>query len=118
MTDPLQPRLLHDEPAAYNPSPQEQALREEYRARLLLFLEDPAAREIEGFPIAENADILALSDPPYYTACPDPFLSEIIAQWQSERSPLHPQDGEGDAAKLRLGVGYHREPFAADVSEG
>ena len=27
-------------------------------------------RNIEGFPIGKDEDIIALSDPPYYTACP------------------------------------------------
>src|SRR2546425_13147841 len=29
-------------------------------------LRDPQFREIEGFPIGDDEDILALSDPPYY----------------------------------------------------
>jgi hypothetical protein len=33
-------------------------------------LKDPEFRKIEGFPIGEDEDILNLSDPPYYTACP------------------------------------------------
>ena len=40
-------------------------------------LKDPAFRKIEGFPIGEDEDILALSDPPYYTACPNPFLGRF-----------------------------------------
>jgi len=40
---------------------------EELRRRL------PELRQIEGFPIGSDEDILALSDPPYYTACPNPF---------------------------------------------
>jgi len=61
-------------------------------------------RHIEGFPIAEDEDIIALSAPPYYTACPNPFLQEFIEQHGK------PYDPETDD--------YHREPFAADVSEG
>jgi hypothetical protein len=41
---------------------------EELRKRLA----DPEFRKIEGFPIGKDEDILALSDPPYYTACPNP----------------------------------------------
>jgi hypothetical protein len=99
-----QPELIREEHAKYQITPEEQARKEEYRARLRAFLEDPASRQIEGFPIGENVDILALSDPPYYTACPNPFLAEIIKQWQTERP----------ASKGK----YHREPFAVDVSEG
>ena len=47
--------------------------RDYFLERLRQKLEDPAFRKIEGFPIGENEDILALSDPPYYTACPNPF---------------------------------------------
>lgn len=41
-------------------------------------LKDPEFRAIEGFPIGTDEAILELSDPPYYTACPNPWLSEIV----------------------------------------
>ena len=69
-------------------------------------LQDPEFRKIEGFPIGTDEDILNLSDPPYYTACPNPWIADFIAQWEAQK----PQQDEGSA--------YHREPFAADVSEG
>jgi hypothetical protein len=55
----------------------------EFLERLHAKLQDPAFRAIEGFPMGEDeatlvANILALSDPPYYIACPDPFLPEIL----------------------------------------
>jgi len=55
------------------------------------------------FPTAEDADILALSDPPYYTACPNPFLAEFVKYYGKPHDPAVP---------------YHRAPFAVDVSEG
>ncbi len=61
-------------------------------------------RHIEGFPIAKDEDIIALSRPPYYTACPNPFIEEFI------RENGTPYDEATDD--------YHREPFAADISEG
>ncbi|MDR0221046.1 MAG: site-specific DNA-methyltransferase [Lachnospiraceae bacterium] len=61
-------------------------------------------RHIEGFPLAEDKDIIALSDPPYYTACPNPFIADFIREHGT------PYDEATD--------NYHREPFAADVSEG
>jgi DNA modification methylase len=104
-----QPELIreeHPEYAALDPT-----RRDEYRRRLAEYLKDPQFRAIEGFPIGTNEDILALSDPPYYTACPNPFLPEIIAEWQQERGEMR--------QKLGLkGESYQREPFAADVSEG
>ena len=46
--------------------------REYFLEKLREKLKDPEFRKIEGFPIGEDEDILALSDPPYYTACPNP----------------------------------------------
>jgi len=69
-------------------------------------LQDPEFRKIEGFPIGEDEDILSLSDPPYYTACPNPWIADFIEEWENEK-PEKPD-----------GYTYHREPFAADVSEG
>ena len=80
---PQQPELIREEPAEYNPM--EQARWDSARQRLAEMLKDPQFRAIEGFPIGSDEDILALSDPPYYTACPNPFLVEIIAEWQQER---------------------------------
>lgn len=61
-------------------------------------------RHIEGFPIGTDEDIISLSDAPYYTACPNPFIEEFIREYGT------PYNEETDD--------YHREPFAADVSEG
>lgn len=107
-----QPRLIQDEPTA---NTMDDAQKAEYRERLRQKLQDPAFRRIEGFPLGEDEDILALSDPPYYTACPNPFLPEIIEQWQAERAELRQKLGLPDDDPNN---GYHREPFAADVSEG
>jgi len=65
-----------EENAEYNPHADARCAA--YRDRLRAYLRDPAFRAIEGFPIGEDEAILALSDPPYYTACPNPFLPEII----------------------------------------
>lgn len=61
-------------------------------------------RDIEGFPIGTDENIIALSDPPYYTACPNPFIADFIKEHGT------PYDEATDD--------YHCEPFAADVSEG
>jgi len=104
--------------------------RNPYLERLRDKLKDPEFRAIEGFPIGEDEDILALSDPPYYTACPNPFLPEIVERWQQERAQLRaelglPDDAHDNGGSLPPSTGegagmrgYHREPFAADVSEG
>ncbi len=37
-------------------------------------------RNIEGFPIGEGEDIIALSDAPYDKACPNPFVGDFIKE--------------------------------------
>lgn len=61
-------------------------------------------REVDGFPIASDESIVDLSTAPFYTACPNPFLSEFIAKNSV------PYDEATDE--------YHCDPFASDVSEG
>jgi hypothetical protein len=41
-------------------------------------LKDPGFRKAPGFPKGSDEDILRLSDPPYYTACPNPFLEDFV----------------------------------------
>ncbi|MFO7761089.1 MAG: DNA methyltransferase [Desulfobia sp.] len=78
--------------------------RECFLDKLQEKLKDPEFRKTEGFPFGEDEDILALSDPPYYTACPNPFLEDFVSYHGK------PYDPETD--------NYRREPFTADVSEG
>jgi len=84
----------------------DEARRIHFTEELREKLKDPEFRKIEGFPIGSDEDILALSDPPYYTACPNPWIADFIAEWEAQK-PEQPEDYQ-----------YHREPFAADVSEG
>lgn len=63
-----------------------------------------SVRDIEGFPIGKDEDILALSDAPWYTACPNPYVNEFIKAFGT------PYDEETDD--------YERMPFVSDVSEG
>lgn len=107
---------------------------EKQRYRDILREKLPELKNIEGFPIGKDEDILALSDPPYYTACPNPFIDEFIRKWQWEKHLKHHAEGmrdtDGalitpesfDAAKCtectEIDRNYHREPYAADVSEG
>ncbi|WP_333642290.1 hypothetical protein, partial [Mesotoga prima] len=52
--------------------------RKYFRDKLKEKLRDPEFRKIEGFPKGSDEDILNLSDPPYYTACPNPFIDDFI----------------------------------------
>lgn len=74
--------------------------REELRKKL------PELKQIEGFPIGEDEDIIALSDPPYYTACPNPWTNVFIKEWN-----------KSSGKELDQGI-YKREPYAMDVSVG
>ncbi|WPL15713.1 Adenine specific DNA methylase Mod [Thiorhodovibrio winogradskyi] len=84
----------------------DEARRAHFTEELRKKLQDPEFRKIEGFPHGHDEDILNLSDPPYYTACPNPWIADFIAEWEAQK-PEQPE-----------GYHYHREPFAADVSEG
>ena len=79
--------------------------RDELRRRL------PELRQIEGFPIGSDDDIIRLSDPPYYTACPNPWLNDFIREWEDEKVELE-REGKRDK-RFRVS-----EPYASDVSEG
>jgi DNA modification methylase len=76
--------------------------REELRKQL------PELKQMEGFPIGEDEDILNLSDPPFYTACPNPWLNDFIDEWEKEKNLI---SGRIDDFNMI-------EPYAVDVSEG
>lgn len=79
--------------------------REELRKKL------PELKQIEGFPIGEDDDIINLSDPPYYTACPNPWLNDFIAEWEEEKKQLVKEGKRVEDKEVT-------EPYASDVSEG
>jgi len=83
--------------------PNDEERRKHFLGILREKLKDPEFRKIEGFPIGSDEDILALSDPPYYTACPNPCIADFIKHYGKPYDPSKT---------------YSREPFAADVSEG
>lgn len=79
------------------------ARRAHFLAILAEKLQDPAFRDQAGFPKGSDAAILAMSDPPYYTACPNPWLAEFVEHYGKPYDPA---------------VKYSREPLAIDVSVG
>ena len=84
----------------------EEERREYFRNELRTKL--PELKKIEGFPIGEDEDIINLSDPPYYTACPNPWLNTFIAEWEQEKESIPGRKKDF----------YVDEPYASDVSEG
>jgi len=81
----------------------EDARRHHFLTLLAAKLKDPEFRLTPGFPKGSDDDILKMSDPPYYTACPNPFIGEFV------RSCNRPKAEAGE---------YRRQPFAVDVSVG
>src|SRR5690554_6269535 len=103
----------------------DEARRAHFTEELRKKLRDPEFRKIEGFPIGEDEDILNLSDPPYYTACPNPWIADFIAEWEAEKETLREEglrvtgsDNQNATPNAQPDTFYHREPFATDVSEG
>lgn len=103
--------LLHDQDGTVTQAveclglnfPSEQARREHFLTLLAEKLKDPTFRKIEGFPQGTDEAILAMSDPPYYTACPNPFLEDFVRHYGKPYDPS---------------VKYSREPQTIDVSVG
>jgi len=113
MADQLETPLLFPAEASVQPHSRVECLGltfESAEARRAYFLErlgeklkEPEFRKLEGFPIGSDEDILALSDPPYYTACPNPYIEDFVRCYGKPYDP---------------NVSYSREPFAVDVSVG
>ena len=79
--------------------------REELRKKL------PELKKIEGYPIGEDDDIINLSDPPYYTACPNPWQNDFIDEWENEKKKLEERGLRREGFEIK-------SPYASDVSEG
>ncbi len=83
--------------------PSEDARRAHFLKLLAEKLKDPDFRNQEGFPQGTDDAILAMSDPPYYTACPNPWLADFVKHCGKPYDPSRE---------------YAREPMATDVSVG
>jgi hypothetical protein len=81
----------------------DEARRAYFIEKLRVKLADPEFRNSPGFPKGSDDDILRMSDPPWYTACPNPFLSDFVSVYGKPYDP-----------ELR----YERDPFAVDTSVG
>ena len=77
--------------------------RSYFTDRLLEKLADPEFRKTPGFPKVTDEDIVRMSDAPWYTVCPNPFLADFV---RSYGKPYDPKER------------YERDPFAVDTSVG
>lgn len=83
--------------------PSDAARREHFLGLLAEKLKDPSFRKQEGFPQGSDEAIIAMSNPPYYTACPNPWLADFLKHYGKAYDPSEE---------------YAREPMAIDVSVG
>jgi len=81
----------------------EDARRTYFTDRLREKLADPEFRKTPGFPKGTDEDIVQMSDAPWYTACPNPFLADFV---RVHGKPYDPKER------------YERDPFAVDTSVG
>ncbi|KKM78828.1 hypothetical protein LCGC14_1356060 [marine sediment metagenome] len=58
-------------------------------------------RDIDGFPVASDEEIIRLSDAPFYTACPNPYLKDLF-----------------EVSLDEIDETYNKLPFVSDVEEG
>ena len=89
-------RLINDYEGSSEGSPNFAEATEKLRSLL------PELRNVTGCPLGSDDEILAMSFPPYYTVCPNPFIKEWL-------EGLDRTSNEG-----RVDPG----PFASDISEG
>jgi len=81
----------------------EEARRLYFTQKLREKLSNPAFRKTPGFPNGSDEDIIRMSDAPWYTACPNPFLADFVKVYGR---PYDPKER------------YERDPFAVDTSVG
>jgi hypothetical protein len=81
----------------------EDARRAYFSEKLREMLADPEFRKTPGFPNGSDDDIVRMSDPPWYTACPNPFLADFVHAYGKKYDPMER---------------YERDPFAVDTSVG
>jgi DNA modification methylase len=104
--DAAKPRAAQPVTCLGMPFDSEDSRREYFRNELRGKL--PELKQMEGFPIGKDEDIIALSDPPYYTACPNPWINDFIAEWEMEKDGIPGREPDFQVT----------EPYASDVSEG
>lgn len=77
--------------------------RAHFTQKLREKLADPEFRKTPGLPMGSDEDIIRMSDPPWYTACPNPFFADFVRVYGK---PYDPKER------------YERDPFAVDTSVG
>jgi DNA modification methylase len=63
-----------------------------------------STKDIEGYPLGEKDNIISLSNPPFFTAFPNPFITDFISEFGKSYNELDDK--------------YHKSPLVGDISEG
>ncbi len=110
-SDPLMMQAKQNEPVVClgMTFESDEARREYFRDELRKKL--PELKKIEGFPIGEDEDVINLSDPPYYTACPNPWLNDFIEEWEKEKEQLTAEGKRSDDFEVK-------EPYSYGIKQG
>lgn len=73
----------------------------------------------EGFPIGRDEDIIAISDSPYFTACPNPYINDFIRIFgkpYSENDDTYAKTPfEGDVSESKSGIIYYAHSYHTKV---
>lgn len=68
-------------------------------------------KSVDGFPCGSDDDIINLSNPPFYTACPNPYVNNFIDKWEEEKKELEKEGKRSACFKVN-------EPYVSSISEG
>lgn len=89
---------------------------EYFRERLREILKTPEFRTRTDFPNASDDEIIRLSNPPYYTACPNPFIGEFVESTKnSNMEPASAQPYSGDLVADSRHPVYSFHPYHTKV---
>lgn len=89
---------------------------EYFRARLREILMTSEFRSRTDFPNASDDEIIRLSNPPYYTACPNPFIGEFVEKTKtSNMEPTSAQPYSGDLVADSRHPVYSFHPYHTKV---
>ncbi len=76
-------------------------------------------RQWEGFPLGRDEAILALSEPPHYTACPNPALAQFVAEWEKRyarhAAPAAPPEQIQIAVGDKTSTAYHLHTYHSKI---
>lgn len=90
--------------------------RKHFQEKLRAQLKNAVFRARSDFPIASDEEIIRLSNPPYYTACPNPFLEEFINSTRNTSvAPPSDQPYSGDLVADSRHPVYSFHPYHTKV---